>query len=44
MAKLIINEGDGPRTVELRGSVLDVRSRLGEGRTFAFGLPIWKPA
>ena len=32
------------RIVELHGSVLDVRSRPGEGTTFAFGLPVWNPA
>jgi signal transduction histidine kinase len=29
------------RIVELHGSELDVRSRPGEGTTFAFGLPVW---
>ena len=29
------------RIVELHGSALDVRSRAGEGTTFAFGLPVW---
>ena len=29
------------RIVELHGSALDVRSRPGEGTTFAFGLPVW---
>jgi two-component system OmpR family sensor kinase len=29
------------RIVELHGSTLDVRSRPGEGTTFAFGLPVW---
>jgi len=32
------------RIVELHGSELDVRSRPGEGTTFAFGLPVWKAA
>lgn len=32
------------RIVELHGSVLDVRSRPGEGTTFVFGLPVWRPA
>ena len=32
------------RIVELHGSVLDVRSRPGEGTTFAFGLPVWSTA
>jgi len=32
------------RIVELHGSVLDVRSRPGEGTTFAFGLPVWSSA
>ena len=31
------------RIVELHGSELDVRSRPGEGTTFAFGLPVWNP-
>jgi two-component system OmpR family sensor kinase len=29
------------RIVELHGSELEVRSRPGEGTTFAFGLPVW---
>jgi len=29
------------RIVELHGGALDVRSRAGEGTTFAFGLPVW---
>lgn len=29
------------RIVELHGSALDVRSRPGEGTTFAFALPVW---
>lgn len=32
------------RIIELHGSELDVRSRPGEGTTFAFGLPVWKAA
>ena len=32
------------RIVELHGSELDVRSRPGEGTTFAFGLPVWQAA
>lgn len=32
------------RIVELHGSILDVRSRPGEGTTFAFGLPVWSNA
>ena len=32
------------RIVELHGSVLDVRSRPGEGTTFTFGLPVWSTA
>jgi signal transduction histidine kinase len=31
------------RIVELHGSELGVRSRPGEGTTFAFGLPVWRP-
>jgi two-component system OmpR family sensor kinase len=31
------------RIVELHGSEINVRSRPGEGTTFAFGLPVWTP-
>jgi signal transduction histidine kinase len=31
------------RIVELHGGELNVRSRPGEGTTFAFGLPVWTP-